>query len=132
VAVLRALGQERAANALARARDLDAKPPRDFSRKAYRSYVDRLGPTILMNGLGQALATEHSGSEPAHKALYTSVQRWLCRKDGVYAEGEDALSAITQGGEREYLRAQFEALAWLEWHKKACRAIFPENDGAGE
>lgn len=123
-------GQERAANALARAQYLNAKP--DDFRKAYRSYVDRLGPTILMNGLGQALATEHSASEQAHKELYTSIQGWLCRRGGVYGEGEDALGAITQSGERDYLRAQFEALAWLEWHKRACRAIFPGDEEADE
>ena len=31
-----------------------------------------------------------------------------------------------------YLRAQVEALAWLEWHKKFCRAYLPDSDGGGE
>ena len=113
-------------------------PPRFKER--YRSYVDRLGPAIVMNGLGQALATELAAAGPkeadeqrAHYELYKSLQQWLCRKEGgVYPSGEDLLKAITGHDEKFYLRAQVEALAWLEWHKKCCRASFPKGDGGGE
>ena len=128
--------QERAANALARVDKLSKQ--RDDFKKRYRGYVDRLGPAIVMNGLGQALATERAGAgaapkkddERAHHELYQSLQRWLCRNEGgVYPSSEDLLQAIMDNDEVLYLRAQIEALAWLEWHKKCCRANFPKDEG---
>ena len=133
---MRSIEQERAENALVRAKAL--REERDEFKKRYRSYVDRLGPTILMNGLGQALATERAGAgakpkkddERAHHELYESLQRWLCRSgDGIYPSSADLLQAIMNNEEECYLRAQAEALAWLEWHKKCCRASFPKDEG---
>ncbi len=131
---MRTIEQERAANALGRVNKLSSET-NDF-KKRYRSYVDRLGPTIVLNGLGQALATERAtaGSEPkepdekAHQMLYDSLQSWLCRDDGVYPPGNDLLQVLMEKDEVLYLRAQAEALAWLEWHKKCCRASFPKSD----
>ena len=136
---MRSIEQERAANALARVDEL-SKQSDDF-RKRYRGYVDRLGPAIVMNGLGQALATERAGAgsdpkkddERAHHELYLSLQRWLCRNEGgVYPSSDDLLPAIMENDEALYLRAQAEALSWLEWHKKCCRARFPKDEGDGE
>ena len=136
---MRSLEQERAANALARVNDL-RRQSEDF-KKRYRGYVDRLAPAIVMNGLGQALATERAGAgadpkkddERAHHEVYRSLQLWLCRNaGGVYPSSDDLLEAIMQNGEVHYLRAQAEALSWLEWHKKCCRASFPKGDGDGE
>jgi CRISPR-associated protein Cmr5 len=115
-----------------------AVPPEsdgDELRKRYRAYVDRLGPAILMNGLGQALATERAArgtkrDKPegrAHERLYKNVESWLCRAGGVYERG-DLLTAIVGGSEALYLRAQAEALAWLVWHKKFCRAYLPVSE----
>ena len=126
--------QLRAANALARVNELTGKA--DDFKKLYRSYVDRLGPTILMNGLGQALATERAAAGPspgddrkrAHHELYAGVQGWLCRNGGVYPSGRDLLDALTSNDESHYLQAQAESLAWLEWHKKFCRASFPRGE----
>ena len=106
-------------------------------RKRYRAYADRIGPSILMNGLGQALATERAaaGSNPrraderAHDRLYRNLEGWLCGAGGVYetssGQNRDLLKAIVQRGEADYLRAQAEALAWLVWHKKFCCAYLP-------
>lgn len=131
---MRTSEQLRAANALARVSELTGEP--DGFKKRYRAYVDRLGPTILMNGLGQALATERAaaGHNPgddqkrAHNELYASLQRWLCRDGGVYPKGQDLLEALMGNDEAHYLQAQAEALAWLEWHKKFCRASFPKGE----
>ena len=128
---MKTLEQRRAADALSRVQELNIRSE-DF-RKAYRAYVDRLGPAIVMNGLGQALATERAAAgsqknerEKAHQALYESLQRWLCRQaDGVYPGKSDLLQAIMDEDESWYLHAQAEALAWLTWHKKCCRASFP-------
>ncbi len=144
---MRSLEQERAANALARVNKLRERT--DGFKERYRSYVDRLGPAIVMNGLGQALATERAaagtdgttGTDPkkddelelAHHEIYRSLQQWLCRNEGgVYPSSDDLLEAIMENDEVLYLRAQVEALSWIEWHKKCCRASFPKGEGDDE
>ena len=137
------LAQQRAKDALDQVKKLD-KESKEF-RKLYRSYVDRIGPAIVMNGLGQALATERAaaGSRPAndrekaHARLYGNLQAWLCNKScGIYKAknlGSDTLlKAIMENDESMYLHAQAEALAWLEWHKKFCRAHLPKDGGNEE
>ncbi len=130
---MRSAEQQRAADALSRIKGLSNRS--DSFKKRYRSYVDRLGPAIVMNGLGQALATEWAAAGPqpqkddekAHQELYLGLHRWLCReREGVYPRADDLLEAIMNHDESLYLRAQAEALAWLEWHKKFCRASFPK------
>jgi len=134
--------QRRAAAAMKAVQQLDED---EELRKRYRVYADRLGPSILMNGLGQALATERAaaGSKPekpdqrAHACLYNHLTAWLCRPGGVYepvsGEKPDLLTALVTGSEALYVRAQAEALAWLVWHKKFCRAHLPaSNDRSGE
>ena len=127
--------QQRAADALSRVSELNTRG--DEFKKKYRAYVDRLGPAIVMNGLGQALATERAAAGPqqgnhreeAHHELYVSLQSWLCRQDaGVYLNSKDLLQAIMENDESRYLHAQAEALAWIEWHKKCCRASFPKGE----
>ena len=137
---MKTIEQQRAANALSRIDELSARFESDEFKTRYRAYVDRLGPAIVMNGLGQALATELAAAGPqpkndnerAHRALYDSLQRWLCRTEGVYPPDQDLLQAITKNDEPCYLHAQAEALAWLEWHKKCCRASFPKGEEDGE
>ena len=131
---MRTSEQIRAESALARVAELNAEP--EELQRLYRSYVDRLGPAILMNGLGQAMATEIASgagtgaSARAHRRLYDNLQGWLCRHDGnIYPDGGDLLQAIMTNDQSEYLLAQAEALAWLEWHKKFCRAELPEGGG---
>lgn len=132
---MKTIEQLRAADALTRVRKLAELP--DPDKRRYRAYVERLGPAIVMNGLGQALATEWAGAderskkveERAHFQLFSSLKGWLCRKPGgVYAGASDLLGAILDHEESRYLHAQAEALAWLEWHKKFCRAQFPKGD----
>ena len=130
------LNQQRAGNALSCVDRLRDKS--EEFKTLYRAYSDRLGPAIVMNGLGQALATERAAAgtapkferEKAHKELYGNIQSWLCRGNGgVYPAGGDLLKAIMDQDESHYLRAQAEALAWLEWHKKFCRASLPRDEG---
>ena len=131
---MRTSEQIRAEHALARVHELNAEA--NDLRRLYRSYVDRLGPAIMMNGLGQALATElasgtgSSARDRAHRRLYDNLQGWLCRSDGnIYPDGGDLLQAIMTNDQSRYLLAQAEALAWLDWHKKFCRAELPEVSG---
>ena len=54
------LEQKRAADALSKVIKLEGES--ELFRKRYRSYVERLGPMIIVNGLGQALATERAAA----------------------------------------------------------------------
>ena len=54
------------------------------------------------------------------------------RKVGCIRGRATYLLAITEHDEACYLLAQTEALAWLEWHKKCCRAAFPKGEGDAE
>lgn len=131
---MRTIEQLRAAHALGRVNALAADS--EELRKRYRSYVERLGPAIVMNGLGQALATERAAAganpsgddERAHARVYRNVHEWLCRPDGVYPGANDLLEALMGHDEANYIRAQAEALAWLQWHKKFCRATLPRAE----
>jgi len=133
---MKSLEQLRAADALKRVGELRGNS--ETFRKRYRAYVDRLSPTIVMNGLGQALASERAaaGAPPykdddkrAHHELYRSLEGWLCRKPGgIYPGAGNLLQEIMNQDESFYLRAQAEALAWLLWHKKFCRAEFPRGE----
>lgn len=132
---MRTLAQRRAENALQWVR----KHEKDISRMQYRSYVDRLPAMIVMNGLGQAVAMElaaagpdsrkRSADEEAHFILYEGLQQWLCGEDGVYEGKSKLIDAIVESSQKEYVIAQAEALAWLDWHKKFCRALLPRSEG---
>ncbi len=127
---MKTLEQQRAADALKQTQAV-AHASSDF-QKRYRSYVERLGPAVLINGLGQAMAMELSaaGPEPskddekAHAALFQNLSQWLCRRnDGVYTAQTGLMAGLTSGSQDQYTLAQAEALAWLTWHKKFCRAM---------
>jgi CRISPR-associated protein Cmr5 len=124
----------RAQHALKAVRDLEKEP----WASRYRSYVDRLGPAILRNGLGQALAGELAAAKgdggeregEAHLRLYKNLETWLCGKDRPYP-APPLLDALIAGEEADYLRAHAEALAWLEWHKRFCRAFLKKEQAGG-
>ena len=132
------LAQRRAAHALACVNNA-----RDYGN--YVSYVKSLPAAILMSGLGQALAMEKAGASKdgdvgkGHRLLYVHMNSWLCNEtlDGVpgwengpYAGERDVLAAITSNDEPAYIRAQAEALEYLEWLKKFAVALLEEKEGA--
>jgi len=98
----------------------------------YISYVKSLGPTVIMNGLGQAAATLRASAkgknDDPHEILYQHLSRWLCGgdEDSPYLQG-DLLEKITTTDENCYLRAQAEALAYLEWLKKFANAFLEKG-----
>ncbi len=134
--------QRRALNASAAARRVadagDAEPG-----SHYRSYVNALPATILTCGLGQALATElaaagadrdNGGNADAHTRLYNDLQDWLCgQADSLglpTTTGKHRLlDALMHADQPAYRRAQAEAMAWLAWHKKFCRALLDKVEG---
>lgn len=153
--------QKRADHALKtirKLRDLDQNQGSNGTRPPVygnlRAYVENLPTTIVMNGLGQAMATElaaarmgeenslpgdyilsamieslegpaggkRDSDERAHELLFCIVQDWL-RKGGVYSKDQDLMEAIVRGDQKKYVRAQAEALAYLEWLKKFSQAF---------
>lgn len=104
----------------------------------YVSYVRALPAQILQMGLGQALATQLAaakgcGDDP-HRWLFNHVEGWLCGEDpdAPYRGKEPIMEAIVQHDETHYLRAQAEALAYLEWLKKFAVGLLQDEDGGAE
>ncbi|MEO3430169.1 type III-B CRISPR module-associated protein Cmr5 [Pelagibius sp. CAU 1746] len=118
------LAQKRAGHAL----DQIQKMHRKDEYGNYVAYVKALPAAIIMSGLGQALAMEKArGPETktdkvsrGHANLYYHLNTWLCKdwQDSPYSRGSDVLEEITRKSEADYIRAQAEALAYLEWLKK--------------
>lgn len=133
------LGQKRAAHAL----DVINKLAEGKEYGKFGSYVQRLPATIVMNGLGQAMAGElaaarlakgdkMSADERAHKILFDCVERWLFKSE-VYTKKEGLMAAIVSSNQEDYVRAQAEALAYLGWLKKFSQAYLDggKDDSAG-
>jgi CRISPR-associated protein Cmr5 len=141
----RSLPQRRAEHALAAIDALnntaDAKV-----KTAYRSYVRSLPATIVMAGLGQAVAMllargkDGEGNQAAYKQLHDHLSAWLLCKDSCCPcadrpeDGTRLIDRIVKGSQDDYLLAQAEALAYLDWLKKLATALLVEertaNDGA--
>ncbi|WP_321338128.1 type III-B CRISPR module-associated protein Cmr5 [uncultured Cohaesibacter sp.] len=96
----------------------------------YLAFVKSLPATIILSGLGQAMAMEKAGSSKdgdvglGHEYLYAHMNDWLCGngngswQHSCYKDKTDILDAITSGDERDYVKAQIEAIEYLEWLKK--------------
>jgi CRISPR-associated protein Cmr5 len=125
------LAQRRAAHALTHIKELDAKGLKYYGK--YKSYAKSLPANILMSGLGQAAATLCASAkgkiDDPHRLLYDHLSNWLCRgdEDSPYPQG-DLLENITTRDEQTYLRAQAEAMAYLEWLKKFAVAFLKDKD----
>ncbi len=121
---------ERAKHALKKVNEVKTKE--DYGH--FRSYVERLPATVVMNGLGQAMAMELSQSkkadanrkadERAHEKLFEIVQDWLNKT--VYDDG-DLMENITSSNQQKYIEAQSEALAYLVWLKKFSKAYLEKG-----
>jgi CRISPR-associated protein Cmr5 len=116
--------QQRAAFALKRV-EQDFKIPVD---KDTANFVVGAPTMILTNGLGQTLAFLLSKqASDKHKKTFTIIKTWLGQQriDGLAANGDD-LAFLTQFAaleQKDYLRAQREALAMLQWLKRYVRAF---------
>jgi CRISPR-associated protein Cmr5 len=110
----------------------------------YLHYVKSLPATIMKSGLLNAMAMEAAGiaqkkeNGQAHKCLYGHVENWLlegwetsplkCRFPVTLQKGR-LLEALlhSKTGERDYIRAQAESLAYLEWLKKFAVAFLEQS-----
>ena len=143
----RLLEQKRAATAL---RQVEALQRQDSKfRDAYTSYAKSLPATILLSGLGQAVAMAMSrsgsgeGNQQAWKALVMHLEAWLLNEageaspyyDGGFRSngtpGLELMKKITGLDQRAYVTAQAEALAYLQWLKKFANALLAEPEKAG-
>jgi CRISPR-associated protein Cmr5 len=132
------LEQKRAKHALDRIKQIEQGKAGN-----YVSYVNALPAAILMNGLGQALATERAASDKAHHLLANHVAEWLLSEEaqtkygqpstGEYTgwdETQRLLNRIVAGDQAAYLRTQGEAVAYVTWLKKFANAFLdPSGEG---
>ena len=141
--------QQRAEAALAAVQEV-AQRAADVQRM-YASYAKSLPAMILMAGLGQALATAMSkgggsasgGNAEAWRLLVGHLEAWLVRQcpespykgaGGAQGDGSAGLAlmrAIVDHDQRDYVIAQAEALAYLQWLKKFAHALLAREGGDG-
>lgn len=126
------LEQRRAARALKSIKEIQDE---SYASK-FRSYVERLPASIVMNGLGQALASELAAAgrgddgktdSKAHEKLFNEIKDWLVKERKIYSEKADLMSVIVSGSQDQYVLAQAEALAYLEWLKKFSQAFLKKE-----
>jgi len=131
------LEQQRASFALQRIRDLQ-NGELDYGH--YVSYVSALPATIVMNGLGQALTTlvakAKGKTDDPHRILFDHVAEWLSQHvEELRAPGNDltqVIDRLMQADQKTYVRAQAEAMAYLNWLKQFARAYLKEKEGQGD
>jgi len=126
------LEQRRAARALKSVKEIQDE---SYGSK-FRSYVEKLPASIVMNGLGQAFASELAAAgrgeegkidSEAHKRLFVEIEDWVLKERKIYSEKTDLMSAIVSGSQDQYVLAQAEALAYLEWLKKFSQAFLKKE-----
>jgi CRISPR-associated protein Cmr5 len=138
--------QERAAHALNRITALNDSAS-GKTKKAYRAYIASFPATIVMNGLGQAVATwmaatkeGREGTPAAYKATLEHLEDWLCKEaphspyrvpshQPAGKPGLMLMRELCSKDQNDYLAAQTEALFYLEWLKKFANALLDETDG---
>ena len=126
--------QQRAQHALQSVTQVQTKPKK--YRDEFKSYAESLPANIVMNGLGQACAMllaqakGKSADQDAHRLLYDHLQDWIRGRDNaaVYPNDQDLVKAVINHGQGEYVRAQFESLAYLNWLKKFAQAYLTEEE----
>jgi|SRR5579875_585071 len=135
-AAIRTPEQKRAEHALRKIREIE-KEKADGVPSSYRSYVESLPATIVMNGLGQACAillarsNGSSSREEAYRRLYGHLEEWLCQSENaVYQSEESLIDAVVKNDQQKYIRAQAEALAYLDWLKKFAQAFLSADSSS--
>ncbi len=127
------LEQKRAKHALEKIKAVKQDKADDYVR-----HVKALPAAILMNGLGQALATELASGKndnDPHRLLANHVSEWLLSKEantkyaseGPRADATSLLDQITARDQDAYLWAQTEAIAYVTWLKKFANAFLDSS-----
>jgi len=122
---MRTLGQKRAEFALNKVTSIA-----DEQKEKFKPFSAGAPSMILQNGFGQAIAFWLAKGKNEHMTMFNMIKEWLSyEKDDVKnnfiknttsaKEFVQSLSAMTQ---QEYLSAQKETLALLEWVKRYANA----------
>ncbi len=122
---MRTLGQKRAEFALEKISQI-SKDKKD----RFKPFSAGAPSMILQNGFGQALAFWVSKGKDEHIAMFTIIKEWLSyKRDDVQnkfmretASTAEFLDAISKMQQSEYMSAQKETLALLEWVKRFANA----------
>ncbi|MBH8599292.1 MULTISPECIES: type III-B CRISPR module-associated protein Cmr5 [unclassified Thermoactinomyces] len=136
------LDQQRAAYSLETVDDVKQKVEQKKSQEGdqgdeYAGYVVNLAGSILINGLGQALAQLRAAAknkkDDPHGWLYRHVHLWICEKHphSPFHGKKDLLQALMTGSRQEYQWALTETMAFLEWHRKIAVAELKKIDSGG-
>ncbi len=120
------LGQQRAAFCLEQLAKISCP------RKDFKSFSAGLPSLILQNGFGQALAflvaKGKGNSDSKHLTAFRIISKWLVDQKIIQAEvNKEILIQISKLPQNQYLRAQKETLAMLEWLKRYANAELFEN-----
>ena len=126
------LDQQRAAHALKMIQELAASNKHDGM---YVSYVSALPATIVMNGIGQALATElakDKGKGNSHRKLFDHLADWLTTEGRPLAAANrpkdpKSVFGILTRSEEDYISSQIEAMAYIHWLKQFARAFLVDR-----
>lgn len=127
---VQSLEQRRAADALRKIKNL---PPREKSY--YVSYVSALPATIVMNGLGQALAMllakDKGKRNSEHYNLFEHLATWLSSQISQLksSDPDEVLQKLMDSDQHVYVKAQAESMAYLHWLKQFARAYLKESEG---
>ena len=128
--MMRTLGQQRAAFALHKVLNNNCNKPKEF-----KNFCAGAPAVILQNGFGQALAFWYSkgkGNQTDKRQIILDIiMNWLCRQDGDVKNEfiqpcnttEEMVTALSSMSQQEYLAAQGETLALLEWVKRYANAL---------
>lgn len=133
------LAQQRAKSALAAICDLEQHGPQYYGN--YLAYVKALPANVRSLGLGQALAfalaKAEGNLEKPYGLLYRHIAAWLCTRP-IYTDAlpkpipQNFMEKLTHGTQDQYLHAQIETMAYLEWLKKFAVAKLLKGNEADE
>lgn len=118
----RTLGQKRAEYCLSQLRQMRFDSESDSEK--FKNFSAGLPALIIQNGFGQTLAFLVAKGEDKHIAAYNIIVGWLVRQDILTSDDQPAglLGQISRLEQTQYLSAQKETLAMLEWLKRYANA----------
>lgn len=119
----RTLGQQRAAYCLEQLEKLPCK------RDDFKPLSAGLPSMILQNGFGQTLAFLQAKGKDKHLAAFQIIASWLVERNLLEVDRPpvEILTKISQMPQAQYLQAQRETLAMLEWLKRYANAALFEG-----
>lgn len=125
------LEQQRAAHALTQVNEVKSESAKLAAD--YKSYVESISATIVMNGLGQACATQlaqakgKTRKEDAHRCLFDHLENWICDPRSQTRLTKPLMESLVKSDQSTYCHAQAEALAYLTWLKKFAQAFLSKE-----